>query len=121
MVVNIGSPLRRTFLVTTGLVAASTLLFPLVGGYGTVLFQLITLNAWIAVANMTSQQFADYHHGAVIAVALVLNLAGFMVVAVPIWLLRKKMSPLVGSTVLIVWGLMYLACLFVLFRATDGP
>jgi hypothetical protein len=119
--VDLTSPLRRTILVTTGLVAASTLLFPLVGGYGTVLFQLITLNAWIAIANTTSQHFADFHHGAVIAVALVLNLAGFMVVALPIWLLRKKLRPLVGSIALVIWCLFYLACLFVLFHATDGP
>jgi hypothetical protein len=110
-----------TLLLTAVLVASSTAVFPFVGGYGTVLFQLITLNAWATVASMTSQNFADYHHGFVLFVALVFNLLAFLIVAGPIWLACRKRNLGIGSIALGVWCVFYLACLFLLFRATDGP
>ena len=108
-------------LAATVVVAASTLLLPYVGGYGTVLFQLLSLNAWGVVASLTSQHFADTHHGLVWTIALVLNLIAFLIVALPVWVTYRNRRPAVGSLVIIAWSVFYLACLFLLFPAGSGP
>ena len=115
------SRLSAPLLVATAVVGLSTAIIPFIGGYGTVLSQLVMFNAWALVAATTSQYFADHHHGVVLFVALILNLGAFLIVALPIWLLCKNRKPSMAPTALAMWCVFYLACLFVIFRATDGP
>jgi hypothetical protein len=108
-------------LVTSGAVGASTAFLPAVGGYGTVLFQLVALNAWGIVAALTSQAYADRSPGSIWLVALFLNVVLFLVPAIAMWLITRKRWPKAGNVMLMVWCVLYLAALFVLFPATDGP
>jgi hypothetical protein len=103
------------------LAAASTCAFPFVTGYGTILSQIVVLGAWSLVASATSGTFADHHHGPVWAVALALNLIAY---GVPLAALRfctnrARTEVRLGTT--LAWTAFYIAALFVLFPATDGP
>jgi hypothetical protein len=103
------------------LVAVSTCALPFVTGYGTALFQLVVLTAWGLVASATSGLFADHHHEVVWPVALLLNLTAY---GVPLLLLRfcvKRARSAVRVGTVVAWTAVYLASLFVLFPATDGP
>jgi hypothetical protein len=111
----------RTLLVTTGAVGASTAVLPAIGGYGTILFQVVVLGAWGIVASVSSSESADLNRGAVWFVALLLNVLLFLVPAVLIWLITHRRWPQVSTVSLITWCVVYLAALFVLFPATDGP
>jgi hypothetical protein len=111
----------KTFIGSETALALTTLTFPFVTGYGTVLFQVVDLGAWGIVARLTSGQFADLHHNAVWSVALVLNLAAFSLIAIPVWALFRSRAPRVSSIAVIVWCALYVALLFVLVPATDGP
>ena len=109
-------------ITTSGLVAmASTAGLVAVRGYGTVLFQIVVLGAWSIVANLTSGSFADQHKGIVWIVALLLNALGFAIVGVPLWLITRNRFPRSGPVLILCWTALYLAMLFVLFPATDGP
>jgi hypothetical protein len=102
-------------------VAASTLAFPSVTGYGTVLFQIVALNAWAIVASITSGLYADTHHAVVWSVAAAANLAVFLLPEAVIWFSAHKRWPAVCSVVTLVWCGFYVLSLFWLFPATDGP
>jgi hypothetical protein len=106
---------------TIGVVGLSTSLLPFVRGYGTVLFQIVVLGAWRIVAGLTSGEFADHHHGPVWVTALLLNMVAFSVPAIAAWLFLRRRVPVLCSLVVSCWCLFYLASLFILFRATDGP
>lgn len=109
-------------IITSGLIAAaSTAGLDAVRGYGTVLFQVVVLWAWSIVEDFTSGSFADQHHGIVWIVALLLNTLGFAIVGVPLWLISRDRLPKSGPVLIICWTVLYLAMLFVLFPATDGP
>jgi H+/Cl- antiporter ClcA len=109
-------------IITSGLIAAaSTAGLAAVRGYGTVLFQIVVLWAWSIVASITSGSFADQHHEVVWIVALLLNTLGFAIVGVPLWLISRDRLPKSGPVLIICWTILYLAMLFVLFPATDGP
>ena len=108
-------------IVGISLVALSTVFFPFIYGYGMMLFQLVVLLAWSVVAAVSSGVFADQHHEFIWPIAVLLNVAFFAIVAVPIWLIAKTRMPKAGSVVLVVWTLFYVASLFWLFPATDGP
>ena len=111
----------RVITVGSALVAVGTGALPFVRGWGTILFQLVVLNAWGIVAGATSASFADRHHEVVWPVALLLNLTAY---AAPLALLRfslkrARTSFRVGTILL--WTAFYLASPFMLFPATDGP
>jgi len=53
-------------------------------GYGTMLDQLVVFGAWAIIARLSSGMFADNHHGYLWAVAFLLNMIGYSVVAVPL-------------------------------------
>lgn len=106
---------------TTALVGLSTVLLPSVTGYGTVLCQIVVLNAWSIVARITSGKFADQHHAPVWVVAFFLNLTLYLVPATGIWIGLRKDKSLLCMISISGWCLFYLSCLFVLFPATDGP
>jgi hypothetical protein len=109
-------------IITSGAIAAaSTAGLAGVRGYGTVLFQTVVLGAWSIVAHFTSDLFADQHHGIVWIVALLLNTLGFAIVGMPIWLISRSRLPKSGPVLLICWTVLYLAMLFIVFPATDGP
>jgi hypothetical protein len=65
--------------------------------------------------------FADQHHGVLWTVAFLLNIVCFALVAVPLWLLTRKRLPKWGTFLVICWTVFYVAMLFILFPATDGP
>ena len=111
----------RVFLTSGAVVALITAGFPYVTGYGTNLFQLVVLGAWSLIAHLSSGMFADQHHGILYFVALLLNLAGFSLPAMPVWLLSRNRAAQLGSAVIVGWTLFYAAMLFFLFPATDGP
>jgi hypothetical protein len=110
-----------TLLLCVGVVAASTVVLPWVGGYGTVLFQLVALGAWGLLAAITSDVYADLHHGWLWLIALFLNLLFFLVPAVLWWLVTRRRWPSTASVGLVAWCAVYLSFLFIFWRATDGP
>lgn len=112
---------NRALQASLGVVAASTIALPWVGGYGTVLYQLVGLNAWAIVAAATSQRYADLHHGSVLIVALLLNVTAFGIPATLIWGLTRVRWPSASVYMVLCWCAFYLASLFVLFPARDGP
>ena len=112
---------NRTLLASLGVVAASTIALPSVGGYGTVLFQVVVFNAWAIVAAATSQLYADHHHAPVWILALLLNVALYGIPATLIWGLTRAKWPRASTWLMLCWCAFYLASLFVIFRATDGP
>jgi hypothetical protein len=90
-------------------------------GYGTVLFQLVVLWAWIIVAKLTSDEFADLHHSVMWPVALLLNMSVFLIVAIPVWAILRGRAPKIASTAILLWLLLYVGLLFGFFPAKDGP
>ena len=109
-------------IITSGLVvAASTAGLDAVRGYGTVMFQLVVLGAWSIVARLSSGMFADRHGGIVLFVALLVNITVFSLIGVPIWLSSRNRFPKWGTLLIVCWTLFYVASLFILFPATDGP
>jgi hypothetical protein len=104
-----------------GLVSASTAGLPYVTGYGTGLFQLVVLGAWSIIAGFSSGKFADQHHGLLWAIAFLLNIICFNLVAVPPWLLTQKRVPKLSAISIVCFTVFYVAALFVLLPARDGP
>jgi hypothetical protein len=111
----------KAFLAACIVVAGSTAALPFVRGYGTGLFQLVVLGAWAIIAKLSSGTFADQHHGLLWVVAFFVNMLCFCLVAVPLWLVARKRLPKLAKIIIICWTVFYLAMLFILFPATDGP
>jgi hypothetical protein len=109
-------------IITSGLiVAVSSAGLAAVRGYGTVLFQLVVLGAWSIVARLSSGMFADRHQGIVWLVILVVNVSIFSLIGIPVWLLSRNRLPKWGTLIIVCWTIFYMAMLFILFPATDGP
>lgn len=111
----------RAIVTSSLVVAVSTACLAAVPGYGTVLFQLVVLGAWSIVARFSSGMFADRHQGIVWGVTLLLNMVGFSLVGLPLWLLSRKRLPKWGTTLIVCWTVFYISMLFILFPATSGP
>lgn len=111
----------RTFVASLAAVAASTLALPWIYGYGTVLFQIVVLGAWSLLAKMSSQIYADRHHAPLWMIALIFNVLLYAIPAAAIWALTRTRWPRFSVYAVLSWGAFYLASLFVLFPATDGP
>jgi hypothetical protein len=111
----------KVSMTCAAVVAVSTAAVPYVTGYGTRLFQLVALGAWAIVARLSSQVFADQHHSYLWIVAFLLNMAGFSVMAVPLWLLSRRRLRTWGPFLSVCWTVFWIAMLFKLFPATDGP
>jgi hypothetical protein len=103
------------------IVALSTLLLPWITGYGTIQHQFVVLGAWGVVAAITSGRYADIHHGPVWAVALLINVLCFLVPAGLFFLTVRRRWPGAAGVGVVLWCAFYLACLFILFPASDGP
>ena len=115
-----GSP-GRVLLGSTLLVGASTIPLSSVTGYGTVPFQVVAFSAWNVLARMTSAVYADTHHGSVWVVAAILNMTYFLIPATGIYLPTRRRWPTFSAVGILAWLGFYLASLFVLFPAKDGP
>jgi hypothetical protein len=112
---------KHLFLGSLACVGVSTAALAGVTGYGTALSQIVVLGSWSLVALVTSGAFADQHQAILWIVTFVLNITVFGVPAsIAVWLLRAR-APVWCAVILISWLLLYLASLFVLFPATDGP
>lgn len=111
----------RMFLSCSAVVAVSTVGLAYVTGYGTVLDQLVVLGAYAIIARLSSGMFAEHHHGYMWALAFLLNMIGFSVVAVPLWLFSRYRLVKWALFLSICWTAFWVAMLFILFPATDGP
>ena len=111
----------RFLLSGLALVALSTAALPYITGYGMQLMQIVVLGAWALLAAVTSSTFADQNHSFLWPIAAVLNVALFSILALPVYLIFRRRAQLFASLFLMAWLVFYLACLFVLFPATDGP
>lgn len=111
----------KVFLSCSAVVAVSTMGLPYVSGYGTVLDQLVVLGAYAIIARLSSGMFAEHHDGYVWAVAFLLNMVGFSVVAVPLWLFSRYRLVKWVLFLNICWTAFWVAMLFLLFPATNGP
>jgi len=111
----------RVLLACLLAVALTSLAFPHIHTYGTLLFQLVVLGGWALVAAMTSHVFADQSHSVVWSVAAGLNVALFMLPALPVYFIFRRRAPSLASVLLLAWLIFYVCCLFILFPATDGP
>ncbi len=112
---------KQLLIGTTGAVAAATGFLPTVSGYGTVLYQAVVLGSWGLVARSVSSGFADQHDGVVWAVATLLNGLVFFIPAWILYAVTWRRRPRLGAGLLMAWCLFYLASLFYLFPALDGP
>jgi len=112
--------LHRRVLIAAGVIGAASLFLPLVRGYGTILFQFVVLGAWGIVASVSSGTFADQHHEIVWPIAVLVNVVLFLLPVLPVWLIGRR-KPNAASILLLLWCSFYLAALFVLFPAADGP
>jgi hypothetical protein len=72
---------KRMRLLCAAVVALSTVAFPWIHGYGTILFQLVVLVPRGIVAAIISGRYADLHHNPVWALALCLNVLLFLIPA----------------------------------------
>ena len=115
------SIMNRTLLAATALVAAASALLPVVGGYGTVLYQNVTLYGWHLAEIMTSNRFAYDHRAFSWSVAAVLSVLSFLLPAVAVLLVCKRRWQTIGAAVVATWCCVYIACLFLVFPATNGP
>ena len=115
------TPTAKVLLAAAGVIGASTAVLPSVTGYGTNLFQLVAVGAWGLVAAVTSGMYADTHHPIVWSVAFLLNVLLFALPAGLIWLIGRRRWPVGSSIAILAWCTFYLASLFWLFPATDGP
>jgi hypothetical protein len=114
-------PAKVVYLGGFAVVALSTVALPSVTGYGTVLSQLVVLGAWALLAAVTSGAFADQNHVFLWPIAAILNVVIFAVPgSVVFWLLRRR-APQLCIVILGGWLIFYIASLFLLFPATDGP
>jgi hypothetical protein len=111
----------RTLLGSTAVVGVSTIALPWIHGYGTGLFQIVVLGAFAIVAAVSSNAYADLHHGPVWCVALSINVLLFIIPAALIFFATNGRWPRASTTGILTWCIFYLACLFILFPATDGP
>lgn len=112
----------RVFLASgTVMVLTTTAGFPYVTGYGTRFFQLIVFGAYSIIGHLSSWPFAEHHQGIWNLLAFLLNLVGFSMLAIPLWLLSRNRATRLGSVVIVGWTVFYVAMLFFLFPATDGP
>jgi hypothetical protein len=111
----------RIFLLCIFIAALSTVGMPYIEGYGTVLAQVVGLGAWALVAAASSGIFADQHHQFIWPIAASLNVILYSVVATPVYFLLRRRAPKVLLVFLLLWLTFYVACLYVLFPATDGP
>ena len=111
----------KAYLASSAAVAASTFALPSATGYGTNLSQIVVLSAWSLIALVTSGEFADNHHVIVWLLAGLINVFLFSIPAAVAYALLRNRNSVVCIAVLMVWLVFYLACLFVLFPATDGP
>ena len=102
-------------------VAASTAALPWIDGYGTILYLNVVLSGYAMVAAITSEKYADMHHGPVWLAILLVNLSAFLVPALVMFYSTRRRWPKGSAVGLCAWTFLYLLCLFVLFPATDGP
>lgn len=114
-------PLRRAFVVTVLLVLCSSFLLANLPGYGTLLSQFLVLSGWGLISALTSPQFADTHPDWALLAAALLNTIVFVIPALLIRLLFRSRNALHGVSAMIIWLLVYMACVFLLFPARDGP
>jgi hypothetical protein len=103
-----------------GIVAASTAGLPSVTGYGTNLFQIVVFTSWGILARVTSGSFADTHHFVLWPIVCLLNVFLFLVPEFVIWLVTRR-HWLLFSGATLMWCAFWIASLFWLFPATDGP
>jgi hypothetical protein len=111
----------RAFVLASIAVAVSTAAFPSVKSYGTVLLQIVAFTAWTLLERVTSGEYASHHHGVLWIVAALVNVFGFWILAVPLWALARKRSQSVALSALAGLCALYIASLFWLYPATDGP
>jgi hypothetical protein len=111
----------KVLLAAAGAVGVSAAFLPGVTGYGTILFQLVVLGAWGLVAALTSGMYADTHNPIVWSIAFLLNLVLFLMPAGLIWHTSRTRWPIGSSVAILAWCTFYVASLFWLFPATDGP
>jgi hypothetical protein len=114
-------PPDKVFLASTAVIALSTATFPHIRGYGTMLYEGVVLSGWSILARASSGLYADQHHGILWPLILLVNLFAFLMVATPIWAILRNRAPRFAALGTICWMIFYVAMLFVLFPATDGP
>ena len=103
------------------LVAASTAALPFVRGYGTTLFQFVWFSAAAIIEAATSNPSMTDRQPTLWLIALVINLTTYLAPLVLAHLCMKRASVGVRVGAIFVWTAFYLAALFILFPATDGP
>lgn len=111
----------RPFLWSLIVVAASTIPLRNVGGYGTVLGTNVELGGGAAFAALSSEDFVSRHPALATGITALLNVALFGVPGALAMRLLGGRPPGIRGAVLLAWLMLYLACLFLWPRATDGP
>lgn len=98
------------------IIALSTGFLPFVRGYGTQLFQMIVLPAWLISAKYANGNFLVH-----LLASVSINIVLFSIIALPLYFVFRRLAPRFSSVSLLGWLLFYVGCLFFFFRATDGP
>jgi hypothetical protein len=113
--------IKRTFIKAVFMVFLATLTLPHISGYGTILYQFLIFRSWGMVKSYTSASFADQHSLIVWLLVGSLTLALFLIPAGIIVLFSRRFFSAYDRAFLMVWTFFFIACLFFLFPATDGP
>jgi hypothetical protein len=86
-------------------------------GPGTILLQFLIIGAALLFV-----KFVVPHHGLMLPAMLLLNMALFLLPAIPIYAVTRKRVPRLGSLLIVCWSILYVAMLFFLFPApNEGP
>jgi hypothetical protein len=108
-------------LVAVAAVAISALFLPGVTGYGTRWFQVVTLYGWHFAQKLTSSDFVYGHRYFGWVAAGIVSTALFAIPTFIVWLICRSRWSSGGRWLIAIWCAFYLACLFALFPATEGP
>ncbi len=119
----IGYLKRNPFLsASVAIVWASSFILPFYPtGYGTILSLNVVLWGWGLLSEISSGRFADHNGWAVMIMVSIVNTLFFLIPALPTYLLARKRSLTVASILVLGMVVIYLAFLFFLVPATDGP
>jgi hypothetical protein len=111
----------RMLLASTLVVALATILLPPPWMRGTLLFHVVFSGGCMLVAAVTSPYFAEGSKWLVLLAVMALNVALFLLPALPVYFALRRRAPILASVLTFVLLYFYVCCLFLLFPASTVP
>lgn len=121
MTVALTNSASRALGYGTAVAAVSSVFLAVLGGYGTIHRQFVTLYGWSIAQAVSPAENAEPPLVLTMLFAGLLNVLVFLVPALIIWFVCRDKWPKVGRNLIVAWCVLFLATLFFLFPASDGP